>query len=183
MTKRNYEFSGAGDAKYLVSWLNSGQSAGRQRVAEMLSLYEELGKHPPQAWHPGQPKTGRGAMWLRLQELLDRYEYKFRAWPQYTVLESAKKLTGEAVSESSAVLVLHRLKEMYSLSKVKRCAGCTRWIFAPKISDKFHEEACRIKTYQSNPAWCERNNAERRKRYKIRKNNPKIRYQERRGSL
>ena len=183
MTKSKHRFSGEHEARKVVTWLNAGRSAGRLRVAEIVELYNKLGKSTPQIWHPGDKKTGRGAMYLRLQKLLNRYTYKFKVIAQHTILDSATKLTGDAFWESFSVLNVQRLRQMDLISRVKRCDGCAGWMFARLPGQRFCSESCRIKTYQSTPEWRARNNAARRKLYHLRKQNGKIRYQERRGAL
>lgn len=157
-----------------MSWLNSGQSGGRQRVAEIAGLYNKLGKSVPQVWHPGEKKTGRGAMYLRLQQLLDRYTYKFKVIAQHTILDSAKKLTGDAFHESYQILNIQRLRGMNLISSVKRCDGCTKWIFARLPAQRFCGEFCRIRFNQSDPEWRARNNAKRRKIYSTLKQNGQL---------
>jgi hypothetical protein len=183
MTKRKHRFSGQDDASKLVSWLNSGKSDGRRRVAEMVELYNKLGKSAPQVWRPGEKKTGRGEMYRRLQKLLDRYTYKFEVIAQHTVPVPAAKLAPDASEESFEVLRLQRLRQMRRISSVRRCDRCTKWIFAKSPGQRFCSESCRIKAYQSDPGWRARNNAERRRLYHLRKQNGKILYQERRGAL
>jgi hypothetical protein len=177
MTKHKHTFSGEDEAMGLISWLNSGQSAGRRRIAEILGLYDEIEKAPPYTdpWPRATP------LFTRLQKLLDRYAYKFKAIARDTIVVSARKRTGDSSREFSLFLSVQRLREMILLSRVRRCANCGQWIFARFPSQKFCTDACRVKSYQSDQGWIERRNAERKRIYHQRKKNPHLKTQTRRG--
>ena len=190
MTKRKHQFAGEHEASQIVSWLNSGQSAGRQRIAEIVEIYNKLGTGSPVLWRTGEERVGpkwelsleRGALGRRLQKLLDRYHFKFAWFGQRTILAPTKKLTGDAFKEFYCVPPTHRLRQMDMLARVRRCGGCKKWMFAKLPGQRFCSESCRIKAYQSDRQWQARNNAKRRKTYhdnKLRK----VRLLERRDEL
>ena len=186
MTKRKYRFIGEEGAIGLVAWLNSAQSEGRGRVIEIMELYNRLGKSippmPARFPKPGSP----GAMTLRLGILLDRYTYRLENRGPITGFSPAAigRETGrDWRDEYHNVLRVHKLREMGLLSRVKRCDGCGKWLFAKLPGQRFCAESCRVKAYQSDPHWRDRNNAKRRKTYRQRKQNGNIRVQERRDAL
>jgi hypothetical protein len=145
-----------------------------------VEIYNKLGKYVRQVWLPGEKKTGRGAMYLRLQKLLDRYAYKFKVIAQHTILVSGTKLTGDAFWESSNLLLVQRLRQMGLILSVKRCDGCAKWTFTKLPGQRFCSESCRIKAYQSDPDWRARNNAKRRTLYDLHKQKDNIGIRERR---
>ncbi len=187
MTKREHRFIGEDEASKLVSWLNSGQSAGRGRVVEIMELYGKFGKAVPPIPARVPKKAGSaGAMSLQLWMLLDRYTFKLDNRGSTTGLMPAAKLPQyepDWLDESDNVLRLHKLRQMDLLSRVKRCECCKKWMFAKLPGQRFCSEACRIRAYQSDQKWRDQNNAKRRKTYSQRKQNPNIRVQERRGAL
>jgi hypothetical protein len=176
MTTLKHQFTGEHEAFQIVMWLNSGQSAGRHRIAELVDLYNKLGKS---ARHAKEcVATGR-----RLQELLDRYRYKYTIVVDRTIIEPDGKMRGEEWNhEAYCVPLVHRLRQLDMLARVRRCDGCKKWMFAKLPAQRFCSDSCRIKAYQSDQQWQARNNAKRRKTYhdnKLRK----VRLLERRDEL
>jgi hypothetical protein len=183
MTKRKRRFSGEDEAGGLVRGLNSNDSKGQPRIKEIIELYNKLGKGPGHPWRPGDKKTGRGEMFLRLQKLLDRYTYRFRVWPHTTTLSPPKRLSGSDWFEYEAVLIIHRLRNMNLLTSVRHCDNCGKWIFARFPSQHFCCTACRVKANQSDPDWVKKRNKRRKDIYHQRENNPMIKVQRGKKSL
>jgi hypothetical protein len=165
MTKRKHQFAGEYEAGMICDWLNSGQSAGRKRIVEVMALFDELGT-APFPWHDlATKKQSRSVeIWQRLQDLIDRHSYKFKLTGERTVLVPAGK-DGDAWHEAHSMQLVHRLRQLNLLSRVLCCAGCNRWMFSKLPGNRFHSVACRVKTNQSTQEWKDRNNEKRREKY------------------
>ena len=169
VTKRKHRFMGEDEGNGLVSWLNSGESDERKRIVEIVELYGKLGRSVPP---PTAKKTGPGALSLRLWELLDRFTFKLDNRGFSTGLIPAPARA--SLDEHENVLRVQALRHMDLLSRVKRCDGCSSWMFCKVPGQRFCKESCRIRAYQSDPKWRARNNAKRRKLYQLHKQNENI---------
>lgn len=175
MTKRRkHGFVGEADAQKLVGFLNAGHQRGQQRVVKIIELYARIGK--------GSPKVDVEA-YNSLQILLNDYSFTFQPWPYVSTLAPTANLKAAGrADEAEAVLAVHNLRRMNLLPRIRRCPNCRDWLFARLPTNRFCKETCRIEKYQSNPNWIKKRNLERRKNYALRKANPQIKVQERKGA-
>jgi hypothetical protein len=180
MTKaRKHSFVGESDAENLVSFLNAGTQRGQKRVEKIIELYAKIGKGPP------KPSSAANAeLFNSLQKLLNDYSFTFLAWHHTSTLAPTPNLkAADRADEAIAVLNIHALRRMNLLSRVRRCLNCREWLFARVPTKRFCKESCRILNYQSNPAWIKKHNKQRQRNYAIRKANPQIKIQQRKGAL